>query len=211
MTGTSPQPVSGPAWASARRRRADVGHETRTALLDAAARVFAQLGYAATTVAAITDEAAVSRPTFYVYFESKRDVFREVAVAVRDEFLAAHEIPGVDEDDPRTLGRASTAAHLAAWAANVELITVIRHQAIDDDDVATVWNEMNERPRARVRRYIARLVEAGVARPPADPELMASIIVAMFAGVAAQVPSDEAGFTRMVDQMTEVYIRLLGV
>jgi hypothetical protein len=58
------------AWA-ARTAREGKDSETRSSLLACAGRVFARLGYARTTIADITDEAEVSRATFYVYWSSQ--------------------------------------------------------------------------------------------------------------------------------------------
>ncbi|TVT53000.1 TetR/AcrR family transcriptional regulator [Amycolatopsis rhizosphaerae] len=200
-----------PEWASARALRADKGHETRSLLLDAAARVFTRLGYARTTIADITAEAEVSRPTFYAYFETKADVFREVAARVRDEFLAGHEIPDVDVNDPYALGRASAEAFLAAHAANHELLTVIEHQAITDERIREIWQEITRRPTRRVARYVERLAKAGKADPAATPAVVAEAITGIFARFARQVPADREGFERLVDELTAIYLRILGV
>ena len=57
------------------------GVRTRTRLLDAAERVFAELGYHEASIVKITEAAGVGQGTFYLYFASKKDVFDEL---VRD-------------------------------------------------------------------------------------------------------------------------------
>ena len=47
---------------------------TRTAIHDAAMRLFAERGYAGTTIADIAEAADVSRATFFSYYASKDDV-----------------------------------------------------------------------------------------------------------------------------------------
>lgn len=207
MTKAAPQP----AWAAARVTRAARGHETRTLLLAAAATVFGRLGYTRTTVADITAEAKVSRPTFYVYFASREEVFAEVAAWVRDEFLSAHEIPGVDESDPYALGRASTQAFLAAYAAHNDLLTVIEHQAISDPEIAKIWAEIQQRPKLRVARYIRRLTAEGVARPAAPADVLAEGIVGMISSLGRSAPDDEQEFATLVEAQTAMYLRLLGI
>jgi TetR/AcrR family transcriptional regulator len=207
MSGTA----AVPAWAAARVIRADKGHETRTLLLDSAARVFARLGYARTTIADIAAEANVSRPAFYAYFASKPAVFTEVAARVREEFLAAHEIPGVDESDPYVLGHASSAAFLAAYAANSDLLTVIEHQAIADPAIAEIWAEIQHRPTRRVARYVRRLAADGIAHPAAAPDLVAEAVVGIFARFARFAPADEAAFDDLVEALTAMYLRLIGI
>lgn len=200
-----------PAWAAARMIRAEKGHETRTLLLDSAALIFTRLGYARTTVADITAEANVSRPTFYVYFASKAEVFTEVATRVREEFLSAHEIPGVDESNPYAPGRASSAAFLAAYSANNDLLTVIEHQAIADPAIAQVWAEIQQRPTRRVARYIRRLAADGLAHPAAAPDLIAEAVVGMFARFGHSAPADQEAFDDLVEALTAMYLRLIGV
>jgi AcrR family transcriptional regulator len=54
------------------------GVRTRTRLLDAAERVFADLGYHEASIVKITEAAGVGQGTFYLYFASKKDVFDEL-------------------------------------------------------------------------------------------------------------------------------------
>lgn len=51
------------------------GEATKRRLLEAAEDVFAEHGYAQASVTRITDRAEVGQGTFYLYFESKLDLF----------------------------------------------------------------------------------------------------------------------------------------
>jgi AcrR family transcriptional regulator len=53
--------------------------QRRAELVDAAAEVFMEKGYAEATVSDITSRAGSSHGTFYVYFDSKEDIFDAVA------------------------------------------------------------------------------------------------------------------------------------
>jgi len=57
------------------------GVETRQRLLEAAERVFGELGFYDASIVKITEEAGVAQGTFYLYFASKKDLFDEL---VRD-------------------------------------------------------------------------------------------------------------------------------
>jgi AcrR family transcriptional regulator len=57
------------------------GVETRRRLLEAAERVFADLGYHDASIVKITEAAGVGQGTFYLYFASKKEIFDEL---VRD-------------------------------------------------------------------------------------------------------------------------------
>jgi AcrR family transcriptional regulator len=62
---------------SARPRTAR-GEETRRRLLRAAEQVFAAHGYHEASVSRITDAAGVGQGTFYLYFDTKLDIFNEL-------------------------------------------------------------------------------------------------------------------------------------
>jgi AcrR family transcriptional regulator len=57
------------------------GVETRQRLLDAAERVFSEIGYVDASIVKITEAAGVGQGTFYLYFASKQEIFDEL---VRD-------------------------------------------------------------------------------------------------------------------------------
>ena len=57
------------------------GERTRQKLLESAERIFAELGYHEASIVKITEAAGVAQGTFYLYFESKKQVFDEL---VRD-------------------------------------------------------------------------------------------------------------------------------
>lgn len=54
------------------------GEATRQRLMAAAEEVFAERGYYRTSVSEITRRAGVAQGTFYLYFESKDEIFREL-------------------------------------------------------------------------------------------------------------------------------------
>lgn len=72
------------------------GMQTHQRILDAALEVFGQTGYEACRVERITEVAGCSRPSFYQYFSSKEEVFRQlagqVAVHLRESAEALAEV-----------------------------------------------------------------------------------------------------------------------
>src|SRR5213080_3229056 len=61
-----------------RMSRSERQAETRQALIDAAARVFVERGYARSSVEAITEQAGYTRGAFYSNFQSKEQLFAEL-------------------------------------------------------------------------------------------------------------------------------------
>lgn len=82
--------------------------ERRSAIVQAALRVFASGSYAGSTTAEIAREAGVSEPVLYRHFPSKRDLWAACLDAAWDEFRAAFD-GAVDEllDDDGTPGGAT--------------------------------------------------------------------------------------------------------
>ncbi|MFF7940934.1 TetR/AcrR family transcriptional regulator [Nocardia gamkensis] len=181
------------------------------ALLDAAARVFAERGYDNTTVAAITAAAGVSRATMYVYFASKEEIFLALAERVRDDFLAAQE-PGIEDDDPRIVLRATIESFATAVATAGPLLRMIDERGAVDPKVATLAEEITERPIRRFTRYLQRQIEAGRIAPVTDPRVIAETIgYTLTAGVLARRTADESGRAEYCAAMGEVAETLLGL
>jgi len=65
--------------------------ETRTRLLKAAKSVFEDNGFLAARISDITKRAGLSHGSFYNYFDSKQEIFREVASAMQQQF-GAHSV-----------------------------------------------------------------------------------------------------------------------
>jgi len=210
MAGARPATGERASWA-ARTSREGQESETRSLLLACAGRVFARLGYARTTIADVTEEAGVSRATFYVYFASKADVFRTVALGVRDRFLAVHEQPDVDAEDPYELARESSAAYLRAAVDHRELLTVIEHQGLADAEIATIWHELRDRPLQRIARYVNRLTAEGIAHPAAPAQTIAEAVYGMFVHFAHLVAARPDEYDVAVDHLTAIYLRLLAL
>ena len=202
--------VTGAGWATREKKNRE-DSATRSRLLDAAKQVLEEHGYAATTVADITTAAGVGRATFYVYFASKEDVFAVLAEQVRDAFLAAQELHGIDRDDPHAVAEATNAAYLDAYAENLAFMTVLRHQSLSDADLHALWQQIRTEPIERSARYIRRLTRQGRAHPAAPPRVVAQASGAIVADLAAELVDDPSRRPRIVAQLTSMFLRLVGV
>ena len=75
-----------------RLKRAEKQAETRSLLIDAAAKAFAERGYAAASIDAIAEKAGFSKGAFYSNFASKEDLVLAVlqrTMLSRTDLLAA--------------------------------------------------------------------------------------------------------------------------
>lgn len=89
--------------------------EARRQLEDVAAQLFAEQGYAETTVDAIVEMAGMSKPALYRHFESKKDLYLTLLRRHREE-LANAALAEVGEGD--LIGHLE--AMIDAWFRHVE-------------------------------------------------------------------------------------------
>jgi AcrR family transcriptional regulator len=76
------------------------GRRTLERLLEAGAKVFADRGYHAARVDDVVKAAETSHGTFYLYFSSKEELFRALAVDVAEEMLElARQMPALEPGD----------------------------------------------------------------------------------------------------------------
>lgn len=120
---------------------------TRARLLLAARDVFAERGYQASSVTAITERARVGAGTFYQYFRDRSDVL--AALVGEGVLVALADIRRWDATEGRAGLRTIVHAYVAGYAANA--------------DFQAVWEEVShiEAPLAHLRRSLTDLYVAG--------------------------------------------------
>ncbi|MDN2499905.1 TetR/AcrR family transcriptional regulator [Nocardia nova] len=193
----------------AARERSDT--DRHRALLDAAADVFIERGYAATTVAAITARAGVSRATLYVYFASKDEIFHALATRVRDEFLAAQE-PELADSDPREMLRATIESFAEAVQHAGPLLRLIEERGAVDPEIGELAAEISERPIRRFARYLDREHRAGTVTPAAPVRVVAETVgYALTSGMLARRADPPPERARYLAEMRQIAETLLGL
>ncbi|WP_181063157.1 TetR/AcrR family transcriptional regulator [Nocardia nova] len=198
------------AWSvRAARERSDT--DRHRALLDAAADVFIERGYAATTVAAITARAGVSRATLYVYFASKDEIFHALATRVRDEFLAAQE-PELTDSDPREMLRATMDSFAETVLHAGPLLRLIEERGAVDREIGELASEIAERPIRRFARYLDREHRAGTVTPAAPVRVVAETVgYALTRGMLARRADPPPERARYLAEMRQIAETLLGL
>ena len=77
--------------ALSRRQQNKIERERR--ILEAALKVFSEMGYSGANMDAVALEAGLSKPTLYQYFQSKEALFSAMMLGERDQMLAVFEHP----------------------------------------------------------------------------------------------------------------------
>jgi AcrR family transcriptional regulator len=176
-----------------RRRltRAEQQTQTRAALLDAAARVFIERGFAGTSVEAIASEAGYTRGAFYSNFESKEQLFAELLQQrVYERYRAMAEeakAPRGERPSLREVGeqlaviQGSREGH---WLFRLWL-ELLAHAGRDERfrEIAGAFWRANRG--ASAEAIAAAFAEQG-SSPPAAPDHLASAMIALDIGLAIQ-------------------------
>jgi AcrR family transcriptional regulator len=197
MTGRA----SGPRRYDSPRRR-EQAEKTRTAILEAAQRLFERHGYAATTMAAIAGEAGVALKTVYVAFETKAGVLRSLwnALLRGDEGDApvaerAWYQEALEEPDPkrqlRLIARNSRDVKLRIGA----VIEVIRSAAPTDPDIEALWRKIQTDFLANQRAIVERIAARDALAPGLDVQRATEMLWAINLSNLWQLFVGERGWT----------------
>ena len=153
----------------------------RLARIEAAAtRLFAERGFAATTVDDIAREAGLAKPMLYRHFESKQELCVALLERSRDELIAAPLAHlGTAAEDRRS----RVAAMLDAWLAHIEAhptaVRLLFTPIVGDAAVEQVQRDLHRRQRDTQVALLRELV------PGADELDTAVLGEALRAGFAA--------------------------
>jgi AcrR family transcriptional regulator len=163
---------------SLRARHAEV---TRSAILDAARRLFAEQGYAATAVRPIAEEAGVAVQTLYSTFGSKQGLLLALVDTVREQ-SGAQELGERmrHTDDPHQLVGLAARIRRQILERCGDIVATFREGAAGDPDVAAAYEEGQRRTREGLALACSRLEALGALRPGLTPKLAVDQAAAMF-------------------------------
>jgi AcrR family transcriptional regulator len=190
--------------AKTRGKREETKASNRQAIIDAARRVFAELGYGATTVRDIIRATDLASGTFYNYFKSKEEVYQalrdETALRVRPrlraERIRARNFEEFISGTFRTFFDFVKNDHetFATMRRNPELQRV----RIDTPEVIAGFDEL--------RVDLERAIASGV-MPDTDPDLlMASIVGVAFEIANHMVARDDLGVDEAAKFATALFL-----
>lgn len=156
--------------------------QRRALIEEAAARLFAERGYVATTVEDIVAAAGVSKPMLYRHFESKKQLQIKLLERRRDDLAAAalDAFLGSEGEPGRRLP-----AMIDAWFAHVEqhphTSRILFQDATGDADIQQLQRELRARQRAA---DVALLRELAPGLPEHELEPLGEIVRSSLTGLA---------------------------
>ena len=171
MAKATRQLVDGDGAAAGPRRLTAQGLERKQQLLDSAAALFAERGYAETRVLDIVRRAGVAKGLFYWYFENKEALFRELVVHHRQALRKAQAAAMDPDAEPLLRIRQGVEATLATMSSHAHFFAMLQVENLDQRfaDLLVRGSEIHV---ADTIRLIKEGIADGTIREE-EPELLA--------------------------------------
>lgn len=195
--------------------RSRKGAQTRARLLDAAKEIFEENGFLDARISDIAERAGLSHGSFYHYFDSKEEVFREVALAVDDELrepLDTIILAPSSSATPHERIREAMRRHFESYRDEARIMGVIEQVSRYDEHVSAMRRARHEEQRAQVADSIRQLQRHGLADPSLDPMVAAAALGSMtwrFAEMWLVEGLLDCSFDEGIEQVTTLFVNAL--
>lgn len=185
---------------------------TRDRILQAAGRLFGEVGYSRATTRAIAAAAGVNEVTLFRHFSSKQNLL----VAFVRQFNAGgfastfeERLTGSYAADIRLMAEAL----MAETAANFHMLRLMVCDALELPDLRAVALEGAQGNHARVAAYFRRQIAAGVVRAGLDAETLTQTFEGLFStalffslvfqtSLSPALPPES-----LLDQMADIFVQ----
>lgn len=196
--------------------RSRKGMQTRARLVEAAKKIFERDGFLEARIVDITEAANLAPGGFYHYFDSKEELFLEVAKMQEERLTAPPEgrPPHGEELSPIERIRRANRLYLRRYRDEAALMGVIEQVSRYDADVNAARMATMKHFVERAERSIRRLQDEGQVDARLNPSMAADALGAMIARVAelwlVQGYRDYS-FEKAVDQLSLLWANALGL
>jgi AcrR family transcriptional regulator len=180
--------------------RAAQADRRRAELLNTALRLFAEKGFASTTIADIAAASGTAHGLVYHYFRSKDELL--LAVLERNSFLPAlRQLLAVGPDQPASEVLPRIASGFSAMIAErADFMSLVLRESQTNSDVAAAMGQLIGEGLELLTDYLVGRIEAGELRPH-DPDVTArALFQAIVAGHLNRLPAPgfEAGLVDVI-------------
>jgi AcrR family transcriptional regulator len=185
------------------------GARTRERLVEAAKEIFEEQGFLEARISDIAARARQSHGSFYYYFNSKEEIFREVAAAVDERLFAPMDevIMAQSTLAPRQRVREAMRRHFERYREEARIIGLIEQVSGYDKEVNALRLSRYQRHTERAAARIRQLQRRKLADPKLDPMLSAAALGALtsrFAEMWLVHGAIDATLEHAVDQVSRI-------
>jgi AcrR family transcriptional regulator len=197
--------------------RSRKGVQTRARLVEAAKHVFEERGFLEARISDIAERAGLSHGAFYHYFDSKEQVFREVAKALDERLSEPMDsvifAPG-STASPRDRIFLAIHRHLEDYREEARIMGVIEEVARYDEQVFAVRAAGNTRHRLEIADSIRRMQRRRLADRTLDADIAAAALGSMverFAEMWLAQKQIDAELDDAADTLATLFVNALGL
>lgn len=191
------------------------GRRTRRQLLVAAREIFERDGFLDARVTDISAAAGASHGSFYTYFESKTDIFRNLCAQEMDALYVGTGGGDPDGDEPDAIARIdrSNRRFVDIYKRNAALLGLFEQVTAYDEEVRKLRMAVRERAVSRIERSILQLQESGLADRDLDPFHTAGALVTMVNSTVHfwLVLGERFDEETLLRTLTQLWTRALGL
>ncbi len=208
MSDTVPPTEQSPAVPRSRK-----GALTRARLIESGKAVFEEAGFLEARISDIADRAGLSHGSFYHYFDSKEQIFREVAEEQEARLTAPEEATAGDLTEYEKILRANR-RYLQRYRDNGKIMGVIEEVSRYDSFVNEARMNRQKHFAERSERALRRLQNQGAADPTIDPAIAAVALGSMIARFAELWLVEDWGtydFDTAAEQLTKLWANAIGL
>jgi AcrR family transcriptional regulator len=197
--------------------RSRKGVETRARLVIAAKEVFERDGFLEARISDIAEQAGLSHGSFYHYFKSKEEVFREVALGVEERLSEPMQSVILDPKSsasPYERIREGIRRNLESYRDEALMMKVIEQVSRFDPELGAWRSERHRVGLVEVARSITSLQRHGLVDARLDPIITASALSSMtyrFPELWFVQGLIDCEFDEGVEQLTMLFVRALGL
>ena len=212
-TARAKQVVAGDGLGARRSRK---GMQTRARLVDAAKEVFERDGFLDARIVDIAETANLAPGSFYHYFESKEQLFREVAQMQEERLTAPPQEASPDSPEATPIDRIRRAnrLYLERYWDEAALMGVIEQVSRYDEHVNAARMATMKHFVERAERSIRRMQKEGLVDDRLNPSVAADALgamVARFAELWLVQGYRDYDFDEAVEQLSILWANALGL
>jgi len=189
------------------RRRGDI--------LDAAAQLFAEHGYAAADTQRLADRLGIAKGTVFRYFPTKRDLFVACIGRSLDRLGAAVESAAALKDDPLDKLEHGMRAYLRFFDEHPEVVELMILERAELKDRKSTYFDRRDRDTESQRGWrnlVAGLVTAGRIRPLAPNRVLTFVGDLLYGAVLSrQMSGDRRLLSTRYPELRDLVRHALGV
>lgn len=195
--------------------RSRKGVQTRARLLEAAKQIFEECGFLDARISDIAERAGLSHGSFYHYFESKEEIFREIAAAV-DERLSAPLVSVIldpaSRATPRDRIHEALRRYFESYRDEAKIIGVIEQVSRYDEQVGALRRTRHQHYTEQMAQSILQLQRHSFADADLQPVVAAAALGSMTTRFAEQwlvQGAVECSLEDAVDQLTLIFVNAM--